>query len=185
MTDQGLGEGDNQSFWVFGYGSLIWRPGFDYITARPALLAGAHRCLCIYSHHYRGTVKQPGLAFGLKRGGSCHGMAFRVEPSLWEETLAYLRAREQITTVYKEAVRPVRFDSGERVGALTYLVDETHKQYAGRLDIEKQLGLVKTASGAGGTNIDYVVNTVQHLREMNIVDKRLEELVARLEQKLS
>src|SRR3712207_3646607 len=83
--------------WVFGYGSLIWRPGFEFAEAQPALLRGAHRSLCIYSHHYRGTPEQPGLVFGLVHGGSCRGMAFRVEGELWSDVRAYLKARELIS----------------------------------------------------------------------------------------
>jgi len=161
------------SHWVFGYGSLIWRPGFIYQQAQQALLWGAHRSLCIYSHRYRGTEEQPGLVFGLVPGGSCHGMAFEVGEADWAEVREYLREREQVSGVYREAVRRVRLASGDVVEALTFLVDPHHVQYAGRLDIATQLAYVRTASGAMGANADYVTNTAEHLLQMGIRDRHL------------
>lgn len=173
---------DNGSHWVFGYGSLIWRPGFAHCSAHQALLFGAHRRLCIYSHRYRGTPERPGLVFGLVRGGSCRGMAFEVTPKDWLEVRAYLQEREQVTGVYLEALRPVKLADGRTVRALTFLVDEGHDQYAGDLDRAAELALVKSAHGAMGPNVDYVTNTSEHLREMGIVDRRLEALNALLKE---
>ena len=166
--------------WVFGYGSLIWRPGFSFVHSERALLKGAHRSLCIYSDHYRGTPEVPGLVFGLARGGACGGMAFGVEDALWPETLAYLRERELIGGVYREAIRPVRLMSGAVVGALAYLVDEANKQYAGRLDVAEQALVVRRGHGLSGANTDYVLNTADHLRQLGIRDRYLERLVAAL-----
>ncbi len=168
------------TYWVFGYGSLIWRPGFSFVSAHQALLRGAHRQLCIYSYHYRGTKERPGLVFGLVRGGSCHGMAFEVAEADWPEVHEYLRARELISDVYRETSRAVRLADGRDVRALAYVVDEAHEQYAGALDVAAQLELVRDASGAMGPNTDYVLNTAWHLREMGIEDRRLKELTALL-----
>src|ERR1700753_2181184 len=115
--------GETDLHWVFGYGSLIWRPGFDFVRSERGLLRGAHRSLCIYSEHYRGTPEQPGLVFGLARGGSCGGLAVAVDDVVWPQTIAYLRERELVTAVYREALRPVRLASGEMVEAVAYLVD--------------------------------------------------------------
>ena len=94
--------------WVFGYGSLMWRPGFPHFEAQPARLKGAHRALCVYSVVHRGThCSKPGLVLGLDQGGACHGVAFRVDQGAEDKTVAYLREREQVTDVYVEAVRPV------------------------------------------------------------------------------
>src|SRR5690349_837369 len=120
--------------WVFGYGSLIWRPGFPYLERRIARLMGAHRALCVYSWVHRGAEAEPGLVLGLDRGGACRGLAFRVAAEEWDGVIAYLRAREQVTAVYREAARPIRFDDGAAATALTYLVDRAHLQYAGKLD---------------------------------------------------
>jgi glutathione-specific gamma-glutamylcyclotransferase len=167
--------------WVFGYGSLIWRPGFVFAEQERALLRGAHRSLCIYSHTYRGTPEVPGLVFGLARGGSCGGMAFGVDEAAWPETLEYLREREQVGGVYREAMRPVRLQSGRMVEALAFLVDEGHDQYAGRLTIEEQAELVRRGYGDSGANLDYVLNTVEHLKRMGIRDRALELLALELE----
>jgi len=177
-------EGDmqdmTQTYWVFGYGSLIWRPGFAFIAAQKALLRGAHRRLCVYSHHYRGTPERPGLVFGLLRGGSCHGMAFEVSAADWPEVHAYLQEREQRSNVYIEAYRPVRLESGVIVRALTYVVDEANPQYAGRLDLDAEADIVRHAEGDMGRNTEYVVNTHQHLEELGIPDAHLDALSARL-----
>lgn len=169
--------------WVFGYGSLIWRPGFAYLRAERALVRGVHRRLCIYSHLHRGTAERPGLVFGLERGGACAGMAFQVSPDQWAEVHAYLREREQTTGVYLETHRPVRLASGETVSALTFVADPAHVQYAGRLSIEDQFALVEGAVGQAGPNIDYVVNTAEHLRDMGIADRQVQALVRLIEER--
>ncbi|MEO1199502.1 MAG: gamma-glutamylcyclotransferase, partial [Pseudomonadota bacterium] len=163
----------------------MWRPGFPHEDAVPARLTGAHRALCVYSHVHRGTPSRPGLVLGLDRGGACRGVAFRVASTDWEETVAYLRAREQATAVYLERLRPVTLimsdnGSGPSVSALTYLVDRDHIQYAGRLSEDRQHSLVLDGHGQAGPNIDYIVNTVAHLRELGIHDVQLMRLAERL-----
>lgn len=167
--------------WVFGYGSLIWRPGFAFERAERALLRGVHRRLCIYSHRHRGTAERPGLVFGLKRGGACVGMAFKVAEENWIEVREYLREREQVTGVYLETHRPARLASGELVEALTFVADPHHAQYAGRLSLEEQLALVDGAVGEAGPNVDYVLNTAQHLKEMGIADRQVQALAGMIE----
>lgn len=167
--------------WVFGYGSLIWRPGFAFERAERALLRGVHRRLCIYSHRHRGTAERPGLVFGLERGGACVGMAFKVAEADWLEVRDYLREREQVTGVYLETTRPARLASGELVKALTFVADPNHVQYAGRLSLEEQLALVDGAVGEAGPNIDYVLNTARHLREMGIADRQVQALAGMIE----
>lgn len=167
---------DSSTPWVFGYGSLIWRPGFEFVTAERALLRGVHRRLCIYSHRHRGTAERPGLVFGLERGGACVGMAFKVAPDNWSAVREYLREREQVTGVYLETHRPVRLASGATVSALTFVADPHHSQYAGRLNLEEQFALVAGAVGQAGPNIDYVTNTADHLREIGIEDRQVQAL---------
>jgi cation transport protein ChaC len=160
----------------------MWRPGFAHVERRPALVRGYHRSLCVYSHVHRGTPDRPGLVLGLDTGGSCHGMAFRVAPERWEETVGYLRAREQVTMVYREITLAARFLDGDggTVQALTYVVDRGHRQYAGKLDLAAQTEFVLQGIGQSGANPDYVVSTLAHLREMGIHDARLEALAAAL-----
>lgn len=167
-------------FWVFGYGSLMWNPGFDHDRAEPALLRGAHRSLCVYSWVHRGTQENPGLVFGLDHGGTCHGMAFRVRGENRSETIDYLREREQVTGVYLEHWRKVVLGSGEIVQALTYMVDRKHPQYAGVLPPGHQLGLVQGACGKSGRNPDYILNTAAHLEELGISDSKVAWLAGRL-----
>lgn len=166
----------DQALWVFGYGSLIWNPGFEYEEKVQARLFGYHRALCIYSHVHRGTVEKPGLVLGLDRGGSCRGIAYRVKSGKQDETLAYLRARELVTNVYHEANVELRFESGEKPTAVTYVVDRQHIQYSGRLPLERQLELIKQGKGQSGINADYVISTAEHLKQLNIRDHTLEWL---------
>jgi cation transport protein ChaC len=168
-------------FWVFGYGSLMWRPGFEHEEARMATLNGAHRALCIYSWVHRGTKEQPGLVLGLDRGGSCRGVAYRVAGEKHDGVIRYLRERELVTDVYREALRPVHLDGEtETVEAVTYVVDRTHEQYAGNLPRETLLGMVKAGVGKSGNNVDYVVATVRHMRSVGIRDATLEWLADQL-----
>lgn len=168
--------------WVFGYGSLIWNPGFPYLTAQQGLLRGAHRSLSIVSHYHRGTRETPGLVFGLVRGGSCRGMVFEVDDQHWPNVRAYLQEREQVTSVYRDVMRPVRLADGRKVLALAFLVDEQHDQFAGTLTLEQQLAMVRSGVGLSGRNIDYVLNTARHLAELGIRDRPLMALAALLEQ---
>jgi cation transport protein ChaC len=166
-------------FWVFGYGSLMWRPGFAHVETARARLHGFRRSLCVYSWVHRGTERRPGLVLGLDRGGSCIGMAFRVPNELREEVLAYLRERELVTNVYLERFVPVRLENGHGVIALCYVVDRAHTQYAGSLTVEEAAGIVSGGVGQSGRNEDYLFNTVDHLQALGIRDHWLEG-VARL-----
>lgn len=171
--------------WVFGYGSLIWRPGFAHKAAYPARLYGFHRSLCVYSHVHRGTPERPGLVMGLDRGGSCHGMAFHVDGAHHDEVLRYLREREQATMVYQERIQRVHIlqRSGglpQTVQAVAYCVDRTHTQYAGSLSREVQLDIVRGAVGQSGVNPDYVTSTSQALENLGVHDATLRWLSERL-----
>ncbi|MDG4903659.1 MULTISPECIES: gamma-glutamylcyclotransferase [unclassified Mesorhizobium] len=166
-------------FWVFGYGSLIWRPGFAHVETRRARLYGFRRSLCVYSFVHRGTRERPGLVLGLDRGGSCVGLAFRVPGDLRDEVLSYLRERELVTSVYLERTLDVRLDGagqGGTVEAVAYIVDRAHEQYAGGLHAGHAAKVVRGAVGQSGRNEDYVLSTVEHLRALGIRDHWLEEV---------
>jgi cation transport protein ChaC len=171
-----------QGLWVFGYGSLMWRPGFDFLERVEARLIGAHRALCVYSFVHRGTPERPGLVLGLDRGGNCRGVAFRVAASAWDATVAYLRAREQVTMVYRECRRRIwlRDDPNQAVTALCYMVDRSHPQYAGRLTLDQQLHYVRQGHGQSGVNRDYVVATVAALEQLGYRETDLHLLAERL-----
>ena len=172
----------HDEFWVFGYGSLIWRPGFDYLERVPAKLTGLHRALCVYSFVHRGTPEQPGLVLGLDRGGACRGVAYRVDIGKRDEIIAYLREREQVTKVYLEAWRRVTLVSSpeRQVRALLYCVDRSHAQYAGRLSLDAQTHLVRHGHGRSGNNRDYVLSTVEALEALGCRDRDLHLLAQRL-----
>ena len=168
--------------WVFAYGSLMWRPGFDFLERRPARLVGAHRALCVYSFVHRGTPEKPGLVLGLDRGGNCRGIAYRVAAAKRAPTVDYLRAREQVTMVYREAMRPVWLDDDpqQSVQALCYVVDRGHVQYAGRLTLERQLHFVRQGHGRSGNNRDYVLDAVKEIERQGYRDEQLHLLAERL-----
>jgi glutathione-specific gamma-glutamylcyclotransferase len=166
--------------WVFGYGSLMWRPGFYYEERRRATLKNWHRSLCVYSHVYRGIPEQPGLVLGLDQGGHCQGVAFRVGARSRVATIRYLREREQVTAVYVERAVRIVLETGEQVAALTYVADRQHPQYAGQLDRGSMLKLVRSGMGTSGKNADYVTETNDHLIAIGVRDPDLEWLSANL-----
>jgi cation transport protein ChaC len=167
-------------FWVFGYGSLIWRPGFAHVETQRARLHGYRRSLCVYSFVHRGTRQRPGLVLGLDNGGSCVGLAFRVPGDLRDEVIAYLRERELVTSVYLERTLKVRLDSGPTVDAVAYIVDRHHEQYAGGLDAAHAASVVRGAVGQSGNNEDYVLSTLKHLEALGIRDHWLEEVAGQI-----
>ena len=172
----------DDDLWVFGYGSLMWRPGFSFLERVEARLIGAHRALCVYSFVHRGTPERPGLVFGLDHGGTCRGMAYRVAAAERASTIAYLRAREQVTMVYRECLRRVwlKGEPERQVTALCYMVDRSHPQYAGRLSLEQQLHHVRQGHGQSGANRDYVVATVAAMEALGLRQSDLHLLAARL-----
>jgi cation transport protein ChaC len=179
VNESELFEGD---LWVFGYGSLMWRPGFEFIEQVPARLIGEHRALCVYSFDHRGTPEKPGLVLGLDRGGACRGIAFRVAARQRREAIEYLRGREQTTNVYREVMRSVWLENQarQRVSALAYVVDRGHVQYAGRLSLAEQLRYVLQGHGRSGNNRDYVLSTVKSIEAQGFRDAQLHQLAAML-----
>lgn len=163
-------------FWVFGYGSLMWRPGFAHVETMRARLHGYRRSLCIYSHVHRGTPDHPGLVLGLDAGGSCLGIAFRVPGDMTDEVMVYLREREMSNQVYHEKWLRLRLADGRDVQAVTYVADRRHIQYAGSLKAEDAAAIVISAQGDSGANLDYVANTLEHLRNMRVRDHALEHV---------
>ena len=169
-----------QDFWVFGYGSLMWDPGFPHIEVRVALLRGYHRRFCVYSHRYRGTPECPGLVLGLDRGGSCRGLVFRVPAAEGQDVLAYLHEREMITGVYIPTWLSLETAEGT-VTAAGYVVDRAHQQYTGRLSPEETVELILQGHGARGPCSDYLANTVRHLEGLGLGAGPLKRLLRLVE----
>ena len=167
--------------WVFGYGSLMWRPGFPFVERRGATLHGRRRAFCIYSVHHRGTYERPGLVLGLAPGGACRGAAYRIAEADWPEVYAYLREREQPTETYVEARANIRLADGRRVETLVFLSDIRHPQWAGALSLERQAELIAGATGLSGRNVDYLRDLVGHLREEGVRDHGMEVLLGLVE----
>ncbi len=167
--------------WIFGYGSLMWRPGFDFLDRRGAILHGRRRAFCIYSVHHRGTQARPGLVLGPARGGSVRVVASRVASERWPDTYAYLREREQPTETYVESSATVRLAGGDTARVLIFLSDTDHPQWAGDLTPEEQAQLIAGNSGLSGRNIDYLRDLVEHLRAEGVRDHGMEALLARVE----
>jgi len=171
----------SDELWVFGYGSLMWRPGFPFAERAAATLQGRRRAFCIYSVHHRGTYERPGLVLGLAPGGSVRGAAYRIAPADWAEVHAYLMEREQPTETYIAARRPVRLADGRRVECLVFLSDVRHPQWAGRLSLARQAELIAGASGLSGRNVDYLRDLVVHLEQEGIRDRSMEALLGLVE----
>lgn len=165
------------TLWVFGYGSLIWDPGFPVAERRIARLDGWRRSFCMRSIHHRGTVEAPGLVLALDRaeGASCTGLAFRVTEGAEAETLAGLRERELVSSAYLETVLPVLTDAG-LLQALVYVIDPDHDQYCGGLPLTEQARIIAGAVGGRGTNRDYLAATTAHLAELGLADPDLDWL---------
>jgi cation transport protein ChaC len=173
-----------QELWIFGYGSLMWKPGFEFIEKTQARLFGYNRRLCIYSFRHRGTPERPGLVLGLDRGGSCSGMAFRIAADKAAEVTEYLWHREMISGVYKPTM--AKIDIGDRrVDAGTFVANPAHRQYCAMRDPEIMKALVLQGVGESGANPDYVFNTVSHLDELGLQDRVLHKLADQLREELA
>ncbi|MEO8133620.1 MAG: gamma-glutamylcyclotransferase [Betaproteobacteria bacterium] len=169
---------ETDSFWVFGYGSLMWSPGFPFIEQRHATLPGFHRRFCIRSVLYRGTPEQPGLVLGVDAGGECQGMAFRVDAAHREEVLKYLYERELRLNVYTPQWVSI-VSGGATFEALTFVVNRDHDQFV-YLSEEEMAGIIVCCAGAWGSNFEYLENTVRALHELGVPDPELDALFVRV-----
>ena len=170
-----------QELWVFGYGSLIWDPGFPVAERRIARLKDYARSFCMRSIHHRGTEEDPGLVLALDAhaGAACEGVAFRVTPGAHAPTMEYLRERELISSAYLERVVELRLDDGRQVDAVAYVMDRDHPQYV-LLPLEEQARIIAHATGGRGPNDEYLFNTAAHLDELGIADEELSWLARRV-----
>lgn len=162
--------------WIFTYGSLMWRPGFDSKVSASALLRGYHRSFCVYSSRYRGTVSAPGLVLGLDRGGACRGTAYCVAAADIPAVLEMLWRQEMRRRVYVPRLLPVLIDTERRM-ALTFLANRSHDSYAGQLEVEVAAAIIAGCCGERGPNVDYLVNTVRHLDALGVHDHHLHRLL--------
>jgi len=159
--------------WVFGYGSLMWSPGFRYRERSVGLLHGYHRALCILSTRHRGTRRRPGLVMGLCRGGSCWGMAFRVPAAQVPAALTRLWNREMPRRVYRARMVPIGVSRGRRVRALAFIADPAHPQFRRELDVRSRAQLVAQGVGERGPCTEYIRSTLAHMAELGVADAHL------------
>lgn len=169
------------ALWVFGYGSLLWNPGFEPAEQVRAVLHDYHRSFCMLSIHHRGTEDDPGLVLALDAapGGRCTGLALRVKPEEESDVLAELRERELISSAYQEREVSLTCDDGQDIAALAYIIDRDHRQYV-QFDLETQARMIARATGGRGPNTEYLFNTAAHLQTLGIRDREMEHLTTRV-----
>jgi len=169
--------------WVFGYGSLMWNPGFPCTERVLAMLPGYARTFCMRSIHHRGTPEHPGLVLALDQtqGAACHGLGFAVPDAARDDTLSYLRERELISSAYLEKTLRIDLQDGRQVQAVTYVVDRDHVQYCGNLPLAEQADIIATATGGRGPNSEYLYNTALHLQELGIEDSDMNWLAKKVQ----
>jgi cation transport protein ChaC len=180
------GAGAGGPVWIFGYGSLIWKPGFAFAERRRAELVGFRREFCMTSIHYRGTPEAPGLVLALDAdpAGRCAGVAYRLDAAEGADGLAYVRGRELISSAYDERILTLRLEDGRRVAAYVYVVNRDHVQYRGGLTPEEQAEVIARAVGPMGTNADYLLSTVESLAALDLEDPELLALAAMVRARL-
>lgn len=171
----------NGDLWVFGYGSLMWRPDFPYLDVKPAVLDGYHRSFCIYSRYWRGTPERPGLVLGLTPGGLCRGLVYRVAAAERAAVVSYLNERELGRYAYIARTLPVVIDD-EQVDAYTFVADEAHQHYAGDLALAEAAHIIMEAQGLAGLNRDYLINTIRELEANGFVEPALHALLRTVEE---
>ncbi|MER9391638.1 MULTISPECIES: gamma-glutamylcyclotransferase [unclassified Mesorhizobium] len=173
---------DSEPLWLFGYGSLIWKPEIDYVEDRVALARGWHRSFCMNMTRWRGTKDSPGLMMALDRGGQCKGVAFRLTDNNRREQLGRLFRRE--VTLKPTSYRPRMLKLASEAGplrALAFVINRNGLTYSGPLDEGKVVERLATSCGHWGSGADYLYNTVKNLEERGIHDRhlwRLQRLVA-------
>jgi cation transport protein ChaC len=178
MLERTIAEwGGHEDLWLFGYGSLIWRPEFDFIERRPAWVRGWHRALKMWSRVNRGSVQTPGLVFGLLSGGSVRGMVFRVPAAQGLDTLRRLWLREMPTGVYDPKWLRCTTASGP-VSALAFTLSRRSPNFTGELSDERYRHIFANAVGRYGSSLDYAQQTLEELRRHAIHDVALARLVA-------
>lgn len=158
--------------YVFGYGSLMWRPGFDFVTQSHATLDGFHRDFCITSRHHRGSEVNPGLVLGLDQGGSCLGIAFEIHPDQQKDILGYLDERELVGYPYRPVLAEIHLN-GRQQPAFTYVADPHHRDYAGALSLAERASRILRATGLSGSNLHYFQSFMEHLIELKLEEPHL------------
>jgi cation transport protein ChaC len=165
--------------WVFAFGSLIWNPAFRHVERRTARIHGFHREFCLWVRAGRGSVERPGLMLSLESGGSCTGVAYRLEPGTEATELDVLWRREMFTMSYRPVWTTARTPAG-KVSVIAFSANRHHDRYAPGLDLDTVAGHLASGAGVLGRCCDYLFDTVAHLRELGIRDRALESLESKV-----
>ena len=169
---------EEADYWVFGYGSLMWRPGFEYLRSERGILKGWHRDMCVQSIHYRGTKEVPGLVCGLKIGGACSGQVFNILRKDMQAVISYLDERELVTNVYSVKHLPVTLQGGSEVIARVYVADECHEQFAGNWSDDKKARHIQDGIGTEGRSLQYLSYIIEELNTLKVVDESLRAILS-------
>jgi cation transport protein ChaC len=168
--------GASAPVWVFGYASLIWRPEFEVVERRAAVVHGWHRCLRMRSRVNRGTPERPGLVFALMSGGSCRGVAYRLPARQLEEQFLRLWEREMPTSVYDPRWLQAHTGQGS-VPALAFTLSRRSPSWTGAIEDPRMIEILRHAHGRYGSTLDYLLQTEEALRAHGVRDREIERLV--------
>lgn len=168
---------DRGRIWIFGFGSLIWNPAFHFAERRTARVHGYHRAFCLLARSGRGTPERPGLMLSLEAGGSCGGVIYRLEPGMEGVELDVIWRREMLTGAYTPVWTTARTAEGIEP-AIAFSANRAHERYLPGLDDHAVARYLATGCGHLGRACDYLFDTVSHLRELGIRDRRLEAIEA-------
>ncbi|MFK7893315.1 MAG: gamma-glutamylcyclotransferase [Granulosicoccus sp.] len=171
--------------YVFGYGSLIWRPGFEFDEVCKVSVAGYERRFWQASHDHRGTPEQPGRVVTLVpvQNGECWGLAYRLSDNRREQILAALDLREK--DGYQRQFLSVRTESGKPLRALTWVAREDNPSWRGGEPFNRIVNVISTRKGPSGSNAEYLLKLNECLLGHNITDSHVQELARSVMLRLS
>jgi len=165
--------------WVFAFGSLIWNPAFHFVERRTARIHGFHRQFCLWARAGRGSPERPGLMLALESGGSCTGVAYRLARRATATELDVIWRREMLTMAYRPVWTTARTSKGPEP-AIAFSANREHERYVPGLEGGAVVRYLATGAGPMGRCCDYLFDTVEHLRQLGIRDRRLEALEAKV-----
>jgi cation transport protein ChaC len=171
-----------EDIWVFGYGSLMWNPAFHFTERRLGTIRGWHRRFCLWLSRGRGSPEQPGLMLALDRGGTCRGVAFRVPAAQVRQELLLVWRREMLSGAYLARWVTLMTEDGP-IPAVTFVVNQAHKRYSGKLTATETADRILTASGELGSCLDYFERTIRILRTLQVNDAALERIETEIDRR--
>lgn len=181
-------DADTSDIWVFGYGSLIFNPVMDYVERARGRIYGHHRRFCLWTRLGRGSPDCPGLVLALDRGGSCTGVAYRLNPDVAIAELDLLWRREMVTLAYRASwltFHPDGHNDGAGKRAISFVSRPERENFAGPMTLDQEADVIASASGFIGPCRDYLFDTVKALEADGISDPHLKKLQRAVERRLA